>query len=291
MKAVFLTIILLFSSSLFAISLEDGLRIKLNNYVHNDTNATTNEVSLEFIKLYLDALKYKELLESSTETLKLSKNSLTEAKIKATIDSRKISLFQEKEKLYLVEKNKNVLDKLNYQNSKQTLENILHVKIDDVKLPLIPTPAKEEEPFSSKWKSYKSFKEKLKDTKNIREAIEQRFLYRVATYELLFTKANFLNELLSKNDVVVLTDIKIEKPILEKKEKPIVKPTIKEPKKVIKHCFKVNTAILNVRKKPYTKSKIVHRYIKDETICAIEQRFSWIKTQHGWCSKDYLLEL
>ena len=62
-------------------------------------------------------------------------------------------------------------------------------------------------------------------------------------------------------------------------------------KKETVFCFKVNTDILNVRKEHSEKSKIIHRYKKDDIICASTQSFSWIKTEHGWCSKDYLVRI
>jgi len=288
MRTVLLSLILLFSSSLFAISLEDGLRIRLNSYIGNNYSYETyHKVSLEFIELYLDALKYKELKELSSNELSKSHNALIEAKIKATIDNRQTTLLKKKESQYFATKNRNMLDKINYKNALAKIETLLHVKIENVKLPLIPTPLKKENSSDEKWENYKTIQNNLNNSKDKRETIKNRFQYRVVTYNLLAENTNFLNSLLNKNSFYIQPTIKIEKKVPLQKKKPIVSKKIKKSK----HCYKVNTDILNVRKKPYTQSKIVHRYTRDEIVCSIQQNFSWVKTQHGWCSKDYLLEL
>ncbi len=138
MRIVLLILILLFSSSTYAISLEDGLRIRLNYSIKNNINSTPHETTIDFFEIYLDTLKYKELLELST--LKSQKNSknLTQAKIQAKINSNKNSALEKINKIYFLGNNRKILDKINYSQAKSRLENVLHVKINDVKLPLIP---------------------------------------------------------------------------------------------------------------------------------------------------------
>ncbi|HIP30402.1 MAG TPA: hypothetical protein EYG93_01240, partial [Sulfurospirillum arcachonense] len=70
MRIVLFVLILLFSSSSFAISLEDGLRIRLNYSIKNNIKNTPHETTIEFLEIYLDTLKYKELLELSTKKAK-----------------------------------------------------------------------------------------------------------------------------------------------------------------------------------------------------------------------------
>ncbi len=139
--------------------------------------------------------------------------------------------------------------------------------------------------------------------------IKNNYEYRVATYELLATNYVFIDEILSKNSSFINKSFfidekndnimklyfkeKIKKQPIKKSRKTIFTSKIKttKSKKETIFCFKVNTDILNVRKEHSEKSKIIHRYNKGDIICASTQSFSWIKTEHGWCSKDYLVRV
>ena len=320
-KIVLLAFILLFSSSSFAISLEDGLRVKLNYAVKNNLKSTPNETTIEFIKLYLESLKYKELLELSSSKIQKNRDNLTEAKIKAAINPNKNNNLEKMHKIYLLSNNRKIIDEMNYAKSKKKLEETLHVKIYDVKLPLIqavPKNLKEaltkdennKIDIRNKWeKLNQAKKEYEKSNITQREKIEKNFNYRVATYALLATNHTFINDVLSQNnsfqDETLFTKKidnnimklhfkeKTKKQPIKKKHQPKNVPKFRTtfPKKKTVFCYKVNTAILNVRKKHSEKSKIIHRYKKDDIICASKQTFSWIETKHGWVSKDYIVRV
>ncbi len=314
MRIVLLIFILLFSSSSFAISLEDGLRI----IIKNNHKKTPNEIFSEYSQLYLDALKYKELLELSTHIANKNKNILTEAKVKASVDSSKNSALEKLNKIYFISNNKQMIDKINYKISRQKLENLLHVKVESVKLPLIPkVPYNKEKTlllalksqglneerdndslFREKiesikkdvtklWKNYKLTQKNLATTSNKREYIKNNYLFRVASYNILATDYSFLNSILNNkysfkekshsNAIELFYNNKAQKQFNKKHKNNT-------------NCFKVISYMLNVREKPsYSKGKILHRYKKGEVVCAIAQNLNWIKTKHGWCFKKYLL--
>ena len=341
MRIVLLIFVLLFSSSTYAISLEDGLRIKLNYSIKNNLKETPHEITIEFIELYLETLKYKELLLLSSENTQKNSDNLTQAKIKAEINSRKNSALEKMQKLYFVGKNRQILDQINYNKAKNILSDTLHVKINDVKFPLIqktPQNLKQalrlalksrglnqkrdknslfEEKINStieevtqQWEKFNQTRnEYLKTKTNKKEMIENNYEYRIATYNLLATNYTFIDKILSKNssftnkkffideknDNIMKLHFKekIKKqPIKKKKQfKRTTKIRMKTENKKTTFCYKVNTDILNVRKKHSEKSKIIHRYKKNDIICATKQTFSWIETKHGWCSKDYLIRV
>lgn len=344
MRIVLTILILLFSSSSFAISLEDGLRIKLNSSIENKLKVPPNEITIEFIQLYLETLKYKELLTLSSAKAKENKINLTQAKMQAEIDSSKNSKLKKITKIYFAGNSRKILDQINYTKAKEKLQNTLHVKVFDVKLPLIQQVPKsldkaiqlalESRGLNQKRDKNSLFQEKIDLTikeikhqwykfedaqKNYtktkvtqREKINTNYNYRVATYNLLATNYTFLDDVLSKaipfknenlfveksdNNVMMLHfQEKIKnKPIKKNKQirkvRKIPKSTININQDKIVLCFKVDTDILNVREKHSQKSKIVHRYVKNDIICASKQTFSWIKTKHGWCSKDYLIRV
>ena len=341
MRIVLFVLILLFSSSSFAISLEDGLRIRLNYSIKNNIKSTPHETTIEFLEIYLDTLKHKELLELSTLEVQKNRENLTQAKIQAEINSNRKTALEKITKKYFVGNNRKILDKTKYAQAKNRLENILHVEINDVKLPLIPkTPKSLEKALflalksrgleqqrdrnslfkekinsiikkvTQQWENFNHAKKEYIKTKTTkRETIKNNYKYRVATYNLLATNYDFINEILSKNSSFsnnkFFTNEKIDNIMkLHFKEK-IKKQPVKKNKQIKKSpkfrtipakketifCFKVNTDILNVRREHSEKSKIIHRYNKDDIICASKQTFNWIETEHGWCSKDYLIRV
>ena len=341
MRIVILILILLFSSSVYATSLEDGLRIRLNYSIKNNINSTPHETTMEFIETYLDTLKYKEFLDLSTLKAEENKDNLTEAKIQAQINSNKKTALEKITKIYFVGNNRKILDRINYSQAKSRLGNTLHVEINNVKLPLIPkTPQSLEEALllalksrglnqqrdknslfaekidstieevTQQWEKFNNAqKEYIKTETTKREMIKINYKYRVATYNLLATNYDFINKILSKNSSLANNKLFIDKKDdnimnLHFKEKIKKKPVKKNRqikksskirttmgKKETVFCFKVNTDILNVRKEHSEKSIIVHRYNKGDIICASTQSFSWIKTEYGWCSKDYLIRV
>ncbi len=321
MRIVLLSIILLFSTSLFAISLEDGLRIHLNNFIKKGLDKNPKNITLEYIELYFKTLQYKELLELSTNQVKNNIHNLTKAEIETEINSNKKSSLKKTYKMFYSIKNRQIIDENNYNKSKIELSNLLHVKIYDVKLPLIPKVATTQEKVlkialksqdinqtidkiestkedvNTQWKKYINIKNSLaiaKKNKDKREIIKISYNYALEKYKLLATNNSFINLILKKSIyqpthkflIGEKEDNIMELFFVEKIKKNTIKKHHK-PKRTFS-CFYVKTDILNVRKRPSSKSKIIHRYNKGQVICAMQQNFAWIKTKHGWCSKDYL---
>ena len=53
-------------------------------------------------------------------------------------------------------------------------------------------------------------------------------------------------------------------------------------------CYKVTANSLNIRKSSSTKSKKIGTYKKNDTVCVVDRKGNWVKTQKGWVSSGYL---
>ncbi len=313
MRAVSLLLVLILFTSSYALRVEDGLRIELKQAIEQSRTADLHSIAMEFITVYLDTLKHKELLELTQERVREDRDILTQTKIKAKIDKSKKGEFEKVYKRYTQSNNEKLAEQINYIKAKKRLQTLLQVEVNDVKLPLIQKPPESlekciklalnpDEPeqvsikkTTQRWRDFNHAKKQFRDSSMTKkQKIENAYELRVATLYLHATNPTFIDSLLLRESSLVdensIIRLYYETKIREKLLKKQIKiKQIKKPKR--EFCFKVDASILNVRATNSTQSKIVHRYQKDDTICSINQTHAWVQTKHGWCSKEYLLEI